>query len=87
VITSSQKVAGALSIGLTFAVLNLLGYDPREGAANSPLAITGLSWVFLLGPVIFVMLGGACFIGYKLDARRHAEIRGALAARKADGGA
>ena len=81
VITSSQKLAGALSIGLTFAVLGLLGYDAREGAVNTPLAVAGLSWVFLLGPVIFVMLGGACFIGYKLDARRHADIRSQLASR------
>jgi glycoside/pentoside/hexuronide:cation symporter, GPH family len=24
------------------------------------------------------MLGGACYIGYKLDSKRHAEIRAAL---------
>jgi Na+/melibiose symporter-like transporter len=82
-ITGSQKIAGALSIGLTYLVLSLLGYDAHEGAANTPRAIAGLSWVFLLGPVIFVMLGGACFIGYKLDARRHADIRAALDARDA----
>jgi hypothetical protein len=29
------------------------------------------------------MLGGACFIGWKLDARRHGEIRAALDARDA----
>jgi len=32
---------------------------------------------------VFVMLGGACFIGYKLDSRRHAEIRAHLEARDA----
>jgi hypothetical protein len=29
------------------------------------------------------MMGGACFIGWKLDAKRHGEIREALDARDA----
>ncbi len=82
-ITSVQKVAGALSIGLTFLVLSMIGYDPRAGAANIPAAVHGLELVFLVGPVVFVMLGGACYFGYKLDAKRHAEIRAELEARDA----
>ena len=39
--------------------------------------------VYLIGPVVFVMLGGACYIGYKLDHKRHAEIRQALEERDA----
>jgi Na+/melibiose symporter-like transporter len=80
-ITSSQKIAGALSIGLTFVVLGAIGYQSKEGAVNTPAAIHGLELVYLIGPVVFVMLGGACFIGYKLDHKRHAEIRAALDAR------
>ncbi len=80
-ITSSQKIAGALSIGLTFVVLGLIGYKAGEHATNTPAAIHGLELVYLIGPVVFVMLGGACFIGYKLDSARHAEIRQALEAR------
>ena len=86
-LNSTQKVAGALSIGLTFLILGWLGYDPHEGAVNTPHAIHALAWTFLLGPVIFVMLGGACYLGYDLDARRHGEIRAALAARDAAAGA
>ena len=82
-ITSVQKVAGALSIGLTFLILSMIGYDPRAGAANIPAAVHGLELVFLVGPVVFVMLGGACYFGYKLDAKRHAEIRAELEARDA----
>jgi glycoside/pentoside/hexuronide:cation symporter, GPH family len=77
-ITSSQKIAGALSIGLTFVALGLVGYTAEESAVNTPAAIRGLELVFLIGPIAFVMLGGACFIGYTLDHRRHAEIRAAL---------
>jgi Na+/melibiose symporter-like transporter len=82
-ITSAQKIASALSIGLTFVVLGAIGFNAQEGAHNTPAAIRGLEWVYLIGPVFFVMLGGACFIGYKLDHRRHGEIRAALDARDA----
>jgi Na+/melibiose symporter-like transporter len=83
ILSSSQKVAGALSIFLTFKALSLLGYNAKEGATNTVAAMHGLSLVFLLGPVVFVMLGGACFIGYGLDAKRHLAIRTALDARGA----
>jgi Na+/melibiose symporter-like transporter len=79
--TSVEKIASALSIGLTFTVLAWIGYDAREGAHNTPAAIHGLELVYLIGPITFVMLGGACYIGYKLDHKRHAEIRAELEAR------
>ena len=77
-ITMTQKVAGALSITLSFAVLGAIGYQAKDGVVNTPAAIHGLELVFLIGPAVFVMLGGACYIGYKLDDTRHAEIRAAL---------
>jgi len=80
-ITMTQKVAGALSITLSFTVLGAIGYQAKDGVVNTPTAIHGLELVYLIGPVVFVMLGGACFIGYKLNDTRHAEIRAALDAR------
>ena len=77
-ITSSQKIASGLSIGLTYTILGWVGYQAKEGAVNTPAAVHGLELVYLVGPVFFVMLGGACFIGYKLDHKRHSEIRAAL---------
>lgn len=77
-ITTSQKVAGAFSIGLSFTVLGWIGYQAQEGARNTQGAIFGMELVYLIGPVVFVMLGAACFIGYKLDSKRHAEIRARL---------
>jgi Na+/melibiose symporter-like transporter len=82
-ITTVLKVAGALSIGLSFTVLGWIGYQAKEGAANTPAAIHGMELVYLIGPVVFVMLGGACFIGYKLDSKRHGEIRAQLDLRDA----
>ena len=82
-ITTVQKVAGALSITLSYSVLGLIGYQPREGAVNTAHAIAGMQIVYLSGPVFFVMLGGACYIGYKLDSKRHADIRAQLEERDA----
>ena len=82
-VTTAQKIALALSITLSFAVLDLIGYQPRDGAVNSPGAIFGMELVYVIGPVVFVMLGGLCFIGYKLNAKRHGEIRTALETRDA----
>lgn len=83
----AAKVAGALSIGLSFPLLALLGFNAAEGAANSPQAIDRLTWAFIAGPILFVMLGGACVVGWRLDARRQHEIRLALDAREAPGAA
>jgi len=77
-ITMTQKVAGALSITFSFFVLGAIGYKAQDGVINTPAAIHGLELVYLIGPVVFVMLGGACYIGYKLNAAKHAEIRNAL---------
>jgi Na+/melibiose symporter-like transporter len=82
-ITSVQKIATALSIGLSFTVLGWIGFNPIEGATNTAGAILGLELVYLIGPVFFVMLGAALYIGYRLDSQRHAEIRAALDARDA----
>ena len=81
--TSVEKIASALSIGLSFTILSWVGYNAKDGAHNTPASIHGLELVYLLGPITFVMLGGACYIGYKLDHKRHAEIRAELDARDA----
>jgi Na+/melibiose symporter-like transporter len=77
------KIAAALAVVLSSFLLDRVGFNPLEGAVNSHNAIIGLEWVFLAGPIVFVMLGGACIVGWKLDAERHAEIRTALDARDA----
>ncbi|HEY1448561.1 MAG TPA: hypothetical protein VGF33_08485, partial [Caulobacteraceae bacterium] len=76
-----QKIAAAGAIGLTFPLLQALGFNPGEGAVNTPAAIHNLDMAFLIGPIVFVMLGGACVIGWRLNAARHDQIRAELQAR------
>jgi len=82
-VTGTQKAAGALSIFFTFNALVLVGYQTKETLVNSAASIKGMEMTYLLGPIGFVMLGGACFIGYKLDAAKHEVIRRELAERDA----
>lgn len=81
--TLTNKVAGAFSIFLTFQVLARTGYDAKAGAVNTPEAIRYMELAYLIGPIVFVTIGGACFMGYKLTAERHAAIRRELEARDA----
>lgn len=83
VLTFASKVAAAAAISVTFFLLSRIGYNAAEGAHNSAQALDGLQWIFLLGPFVFVILGGACVVGWKLDADRHAGVRAQLDARDA----
>ena len=83
-ITTTQKVGSAISISLTFWLLSWLGYDPAAGMRNTAGHLRGLEAVYTFAPIAFALLGGACFIGFPLNAKRHAEIVAALAARQGE---
>jgi GPH family glycoside/pentoside/hexuronide:cation symporter len=80
-VTTTQKVGLAISVAIVFPVLGLVGYKAADSAHNTPQAIFGLEMCYLFAPVVFVFVGAAMFIGYRLNAARHAEVRAALDAR------
>jgi GPH family glycoside/pentoside/hexuronide:cation symporter len=82
-VTGATKIAGALALGLSYPLLAILGFRPGEGAANSHQALLGLELAYYIAPVFFVMLGGLCFIGWRLTAERHGDIRRQLDERDA----
>ncbi len=79
----AAKVASAFSIIVAYPLLQAFGFNPADGAVNTPAAIMNLAVMFIAGPIVFVLLGGACIIGWTLTAERHAEIRRRLAAMDA----
>jgi Na+/melibiose symporter-like transporter len=83
VTSATTKAASALSIFVSFQLLAMVGFDARPHAINGPVQLHGLDLVFVIGPIAFVMLGGACFLGFGLSAERHAEIRRQLDERDA----
>jgi len=82
-VTSTNKVGSTLSVGIAYLILPLFGFIAKEGAANTADAIWGLEACYLAPPVICVLLGGLAMWGYKLDEKRHSQIRAQLAANSA----
>lgn len=83
-IASTNKVAVAASVIITYPLLARIGYDPKLGHANAPDAIQGLTMAYLSGPIGFLALGAFCMFGYKLTAEKAAETRRLLDARDAE---
>jgi len=81
VLTFASKLTAGFAIGLTFPLLAVFGYDARDGARNTVAAVHALELIFIAGPILFVMMGGVCVWGWRLDAARHAAIRTELDAR------
>jgi len=86
-VTSTNKIGGTVSVGVAYAILPLFGFNPTEGAVNTAGAIWGLQACYLVPPVVCVLIGGFAMWGYKLDEKRHGEIRLALSASDAITGA
>ncbi|HEX4095249.1 MAG TPA: MFS transporter, partial [Caulobacteraceae bacterium] len=79
----AQKLAAAGAVVISYPLLAVVGYVPKLGLHNTPSGILGLTLVFILGPIFWSSVGGLCFVGWKLDAARHADIRAQLEARDA----
>jgi len=82
--TLTTKIATAAAVAITFPLLQAIGYSPKPGAQNTAEAIWGLGLTFAIGPIFFVLVGGACVLGWKLTAERHAVIRAELDLRDAE---
>jgi Na+/melibiose symporter-like transporter len=76
-LTSTSKVGSALAL-TTFIILDALGFN-AQARQNSPEALSGLQAMFVGLPVLLSLLSAFVILGYRLDSRRHAEIRDALA--------
>jgi Na+/melibiose symporter-like transporter len=83
-VTTTTKIGQTIILVAVFPVLQLVGYNGKEGAINTTHAIFGLEMCYLFAPIILVFGGGAALLGYSLDARRHGAIREALAEREAE---
>jgi len=80
-VTTTTKIGQAITIAIVLPTLAFFGFEGQEGAHNTPHAIFVLEMMYVFVPIILVWFGGAMLFGYKLDAKRHAEIAQALAER------
>lgn len=77
-VTTTTKIGTAITVSIIFPILNLVGYNGREGVVNTPHAIFGLEMCYLFAPIVLVFIGAASLFGYSLDASSHAKVRAAL---------
>jgi GPH family glycoside/pentoside/hexuronide:cation symporter len=81
-VTTTTKIGQAITISIVLPTLAFFGYEGQEGAHNTQQAIFVLEMMYVFVPIVLVWFGGAMLFGYKLDAKRHAEIRAALEERE-----
>ncbi|OYX59722.1 MAG: hypothetical protein B7Y88_16110 [Sphingomonadales bacterium 32-64-17] len=67
------KSAGAAAVGIALPLVGWLGFDPK--VVNSPEALTGLLYVFALGPALAHAVSAALLARFPLDEATHSEIR------------
>jgi Na+/melibiose symporter-like transporter len=76
VFSLSEKLGGALAVGIALPLVGWLGFQAR--GANTPAALDGLLLVFALGPAIAHAVSAALLAHFPLDERAHREIRARL---------
>ena len=74
-INFANKATYAISIGISFGLFALFGFDTQAGAQNTDDALLVLKLVATILPVLIMSLGLAVMWNFPLDRRKHAVIR------------
>lgn len=72
-LTLTQKVGGAVAVGVVFWTLALIGFNPQ--GENEPGAVEGLSYVFVAVPMICNALVAAIIWSYPIGFKEQEELR------------
>ena len=75
-----QKLGYAIPVGLSYAILGLVGFVPRLGADNTPGAINGLLVLFIVPPILMSLIAAWVVHGWPIDAETQARNAKAIAA-------
>jgi Na+/melibiose symporter-like transporter len=74
-LSSTAKVGSALAVGVAFAIMDKVGFNPALGGSNGPAALTVLTLVYVGAPALSTAIGLAAIVGYRLDNAEHARVR------------
>jgi Na+/melibiose symporter-like transporter len=80
VLTATQKIGYAIPVGVTYAVLDRIGFVPALGSANTAGAIDGLEMLFVAPPVLVALLAAYFARNWPIGAEDQARNARALAA-------
>ena len=79
------KIGQALSVGIMFVALEMIGFHAAAGSVNLPSSLAGLSVFYTLVPAALSLAGGLFIWRFPLTAARHDEVRIALGLRESQG--
>jgi Na+/melibiose symporter-like transporter len=74
VLVAVQKIGYAIPVGLAYIVLDMVGFDAKLGPANTPAAIDGLVFLFLVPPVVSALAAAWLAKGWTIDSAAQARI-------------
>jgi Na+/melibiose symporter-like transporter len=86
-LTVTLKLGQALSIGIVYFALDLIGFRPGNGLGNPPAALTGLTLLYGIVPAALYAGAALTVSRFALTPERHALIREALNRRTGDAAA
>lgn len=75
---SSWKLGGALSVGIGYLALDLIGYQAQRGTQNSAEALAAVERLFVGAPALLALIGSLFVWRYPITPARSAAIRQAL---------
>ncbi|MBI1239528.1 MAG: MFS transporter [Alphaproteobacteria bacterium] len=79
----TNKLGFALAPGITFPLLDLVGFSPRADAVNTPESIALMTAIYVLLPMVFLLATGLTMWNFPLDEEKQRALRATIAARKA----
>ena len=78
VLVGVQKIGYAVPVGLSYIVLDLVGFNARLGTANTAFATDGLVALFLVPPVLSALAAAWLAKGWTIDQAEQQRIVAAL---------
>ncbi len=77
-LTMTNKVGAALAVGITYPLLDVIGFVPQPGA-NSPETLNQLLAIYVTLPAIFMIGAGLVMWKFPLDKQAQEDLRRRLA--------
>lgn len=82
--TLTSKLGYAISIGISYLILGLIGFDPKLGINNTSFAINGMQAIYFIIPIVCFAYIAFIMKKYPLDAAKVAEVQKKLAEIKSE---
>lgn len=84
VLTTASKLSYAVPIGVIYPYLAWIGFNGAVGAANTPSALAGMTYMFAFAPVLFMGAAAVVAWAWPHDREAHERVHGALVATDVD---